>query len=220
MTDHPPSPTRHVAPESSRKGRETTPVDHRCLQAACNRLQAEAESLRTQLVRIMEENRDLRASAFLWIDLYERQLARANTLASGAMRRGSRSGSPGNTVLLVQADRDTREMYVECLRREGFQPIVTGDGRDALRVADRVDAIVTGVMLTGGVDGLEIVERLKRDERTRDIPVIVLTTCSWPDERARAERAGCALFLAKPCLPDQLIDGLRRVLAESAGRAG
>jgi CheY-like chemotaxis protein len=118
------------------------------------------------------------------------------------------------TVLLVQPDADNREMYAESLRQDGFRLILASTARDALRVARHADAIVTGILLMGEMDGVEMLERLKGDERTMAIPVIVVTSCCWPSERVRAEGAGCALFLAKPCPPRQLLDGIHRILAE------
>jgi DNA-binding response OmpR family regulator len=119
------------------------------------------------------------------------------------------------TILVIQADQDNREMYAEYLQRQGFTPLLARTAREGLRLADsgNVDAIVTGVLLPGEMDGVELVQELKRDDRTARIPVVVLTTCSWSSERIRAEHAGCALFLGKPCLPERLVEGLRRVLA-------
>jgi two-component system, cell cycle response regulator DivK len=214
MTNPQSSRTRETALGSARTRRRPAWLDQQQLRASYDRLQGEVARLQDQLVRSVEENGWLRASAQLWIGLYERQLARANALA--------RSNAPERTgaevVLLVQADRDHRNMYAESLLRNGFRPVVTDDPHDALRLADKVDAIVTGIMLAGDMDGVELVARLTRADHTRHIPTIVLTTCSWPSERQRAERAGCALFLAKPCLPDQLIDGLRHVLPQPPAR--
>jgi two-component system cell cycle response regulator DivK len=71
---------------------------------------------------------------------------------------------------------------------------------------------VSEMLLHGHIDGLELLARLKGDERTKAIPLIVLTVCAWTTERARAEEAGCDVFLAKPCLPGELLDAVRRVL--------
>jgi CheY-like chemotaxis protein len=116
------------------------------------------------------------------------------------------------TVLLVQADDDNREMYAGALQRDGFRLLLAATARDALRAAPDADAIVTGILLRGEMDGVEMVRRLKADERTKAIPVIVVTSCCWPNERLRAERAGCTLFFGKPCLPHEVVDGIRRAL--------
>ena len=121
--------------------------------------------------------------------------------------------SPELVVLLVQPERDDREMYAEFFHCQGWRAIPVSAAHDALRVAPLADVIITGILLPGRMDGLEFVAQLKADKRTQSIPVIVLTTCSWNGERKRAENAGCAAFLSKPCLPADLVGAVRRVLA-------
>jgi two-component system cell cycle response regulator DivK len=121
--------------------------------------------------------------------------------------------SPELVVLLVQAKRDDREMYAEFFRHQGWLPVPVSTAGDALRVAPIADVIIAGILLPGDMDGVGFIAQLKADERTKSIPVIVLTTCAWKNERERAENAGCDMFLAKPCLPDDLERAVRRVLA-------
>jgi two-component system cell cycle response regulator DivK len=118
-------------------------------------------------------------------------------------------------LLLVQVDVDQRERYAAFLRHHGFLTIPIATASDALRLAPHADVIVTETLLPGRIDGFEFIARLKRDERTKTIPVIVLTVCAWHAERERAEKAGCDAFLANPCLPDALLREVRHVLAAS-----
>lgn len=124
-----------------------------------------------------------------------------------------RSQTGGPTILLVQPERDDREMYTEFLRQRGLVPIPISTASDALAVAARADVIVTGVLLPGQMDGIEFLTKLKADDRTKNIPIIVLTSCAWQSDRERATKAGCDVFLAKPCLPEDLLKEVRRVLA-------
>lgn len=127
--------------------------------------------------------------------------------------------SPGRErLLLVQGDADSREMYAEFFRYHGFQLIPVATVSDALTFAPHADVIVTETLLPDHMDGIEFIERLKRDECTKSVPIIVLTACAWDTERERAEKAGCDVFLAKPCLPDELLRAVRRVLASSTSR--
>jgi CheY-like chemotaxis protein len=123
------------------------------------------------------------------------------------------------TVLLVQHDDDNREMYAEFLQHKGYTPRCVSTGTEALRVAADADIIVTGILLGSDMDGLELIQELRNDERTRTRPVIVLTACAWQSERERAERAGCDAFLPKPCAPDELVREIARVLAVTKLRA-
>jgi two-component system cell cycle response regulator DivK len=117
--------------------------------------------------------------------------------------------------MLVQVDVDNRGGYAAFLRRHGILPIPVSTASVALRVAPHADVIVTETLLPGRMDGFEFIVRLKRDERTKTIPVIVLTVCAWHAERERAEQAGCDAFLENPCRPDALLREVRRVLASS-----
>jgi CheY-like chemotaxis protein len=71
---------------------------------------------------------------------------------------------------------------------------------------------VTALLLPGGTDGIEFIARLRADDRTKSVPIIVLTANAWTKERERAEGVGCDAFLSKPCLPDELVRALRRLL--------
>ena len=108
-------------------------------------------------------------------------------------------------------------MYAEYLRFHGYLPVPISTARDGLAVAARVDLIVTDILLPGDMDGIELVRRLKGDAHTKQIPVIVLTACAWTTDRKRAEEAGCDVFLPMPCLPDELLQQVRRLLATKAG---
>jgi len=118
-------------------------------------------------------------------------------------------------VLLAQPCDDGLQMQAEFLRYHGLAVIGVSDAWDALTAAPKADVIVTGILLAGSMDGVELIARLRRDERTNQTPIIVLTACVWDTERERAEQAGCDMFLPKPCLPDELLRHVRQLLAES-----
>jgi two-component system cell cycle response regulator DivK len=116
-------------------------------------------------------------------------------------------------VLIVDDDDDTRELYVESLTVLGFAAIAAPDSTQACCRAreSRPDIVVTDLTLAGD-DGWRLVQQLKGDDRTRDIPVVLLTGHAAPSLRERAEGEGCAAFIVKPCLPDELATELRHVL--------
>jgi two-component system cell cycle response regulator DivK len=128
------------------------------------------------------------------------------------------SPTPAAVVVLLQGDTDSREMYAEYFRYWGLLPVPVVTARDGLTVAPTADVIVTGLLLPGDIDGIEFMARLKSDERTNRIPIIVVTACAWKSDRERAEEAGCDVFLPKPCLPDDLLRDVRRLLAASKPR--
>jgi CheY-like chemotaxis protein len=116
-------------------------------------------------------------------------------------------------ALLVQPEHDDREMYAEFLHHEGLAAVCMSNARQAMTIAPCADVIITGLRLPGEINGVELIARLKSDERTKHIPIVVLTASAWNTDRERAETAGCDVFLSKPCLPHELLRELRRLLA-------
>jgi two-component system, cell cycle response regulator DivK len=128
-------------------------------------------------------------------------------------RRHPRTPPARPLVLIVDGHADTRELYALALASFGFETVTVEDGARAFGRAWQThpDVIVTEIALPRS-DGWSLVEDLKRDPRTRDIPVVVLTGHAESSMRARAAREGCAGILFKPCLPEQLATGLRDLL--------
>ena len=109
-------------------------------------------------------------------------------------------------------------MYAEYLRSYGFS-VTEVDSTDAgLSAAHAADLVVTGVRVSGSFDGIELVRRLRHDDRTKATPLIVLTACTFEPDQARAYAAGCDVFLPKPCLPEVLLAEARRLIDEAARR--
>jgi CheY-like chemotaxis protein len=117
-------------------------------------------------------------------------------------------------VLLVDDFQDNREMYAMYLEHAGMQVAEAGNGHEALDQAFRLlpDLIVMDLSLPG-IDGWEATRRLKADERTKKIPVVALTSHALEGYSAGAREAGCDAFVTKPCLPEQLLSEIRKVLA-------
>lgn len=116
-------------------------------------------------------------------------------------------------VVLVEPEADCRQMYAKCLSYRGFLPVPVSTASDALLVGHKADVIITGLLLPGAMDGVELIARLRSAERTARVPIVVLTVCAWRTERKRALEAGCDVFLAKPCLPKVLVSIIRRLLS-------
>ena len=131
-------------------------------------------------------------------------------------RRRPRRTPARPLVLIVDGHDDTRELYAVALASLGFQTITVEDGAQAFgRVWEtHPDIVVTEIALPQH-DGFRLLKDLKRDARTRDIPVIILTSRSESGFRERAAQEGCATVLVKPCLPEELAQALRDVLGQA-----
>lgn len=127
-------------------------------------------------------------------------------------------GSP--FVLVVEDYPDAREMYSEYLRFSGFRVAEARNGEEALEKAFtlRPDVILMDLALPL-MDGWEATRRLKGDPRTAQILVVALTGHALAGHQEGARRAGCDSFVTKPCLPDELVDEIRRLLAIRDGDA-
>lgn len=108
-------------------------------------------------------------------------------------------------------------MYAEFLSTS-FEVFEAADGLQALDLAvrHRPDIIVTDVSLPG-IDGFELVERLRRQAVTRRTPVVCLSGYGGEVYAERARRAGCNQIVQKPCLPDELAVTVLELLAEVRG---
>ena len=112
-------------------------------------------------------------------------------------------------VLLVEDDRDTREMYSYYLSHSGMQVTEARTGRRALERAreQTPDVVVTDIAMPE-MDGLELSRRLRADRATHDVPIIAVS--GHASDRAR--QAGADVVLDKPCEPDRLLHVIEDVL--------
>ena len=116
-------------------------------------------------------------------------------------------------VLVVDDFADNREMYSEYLSFCGYDVIEAKNGKEAIEAAQArsPDIIIMDLSLPV-MDGWEATRRLKADDRTRNIPVVALTGHALAGHSQGAREAGCDSFLSKPCLPDQLVAEIKRML--------
>jgi two-component system cell cycle response regulator DivK len=111
-------------------------------------------------------------------------------------------------VLLVESHEDSREMYACYPQLLGFTVLTSDSTDEGLIRASDADVVVTGIRVHGSFDGVELVDRLRHADGTRQKPIIVMTSCALGPDRQRAHAAGCTVFLQKPCLPEQLVNAI------------
>ena len=123
-------------------------------------------------------------------------------------------------VLVVDDYLDAREMCAEFLRFSGFRVEEAADGIEAIeKASELLPAVILMDLSLPRLDGWEATRRLKKDERTKSIPVIALTGHALAGHAEVATEAGCDSFLTKPCLPDVMVAEVKRVLAAVTGNA-
>ena len=116
-------------------------------------------------------------------------------------------------VLVVDDYPDAREMYGEYLEYCGFEVVQASNGMEALqRALDTAPDIILMDLSLPVMDGWEATRRLKADKRTAAIPVVALTGHALAGISEGAKKAGCDAFVTKPCLPEDLVKEILRVL--------
>jgi len=118
------------------------------------------------------------------------------------------------TILAVDDSRTIREMLGHTLRQAGYQVITAEDGVHGLEVlqTERPDVIVTDINMPR-LDGFGFIEAVRAEGASRTTPILVLTTESEPEKKARARAAGATGYPADGFDPVKLIEAIRRVAA-------
>lgn len=138
----------------------------------------------------------------------------SNSFRSERDRHNSPQPGMPASILVVDADDDTRAFYREWFARYGCEVVEAPDGRDALTKAlVRPPALVLTETNLPFVDGYALCEILRRDPATRHVPILVITAESRPREIERARRAGADSVLVKPTMADEMLSETRRLVA-------
>jgi two-component system, cell cycle response regulator DivK len=129
------------------------------------------------------------------------------------MKENAKATSPAPLILVVDDFQDNREMYAEYLEFSGYRVGTATNGQEAIDRANelRPDVIVMDLSLPV-LDGWEATRRLKAGPLTKDVPVIALTGHALKGHSQGAKEAGCDTFLAKPCLPQTLVEAINQLL--------
>jgi CheY-like chemotaxis protein len=131
-------------------------------------------------------------------------------VGAAANRRGP-AARP--VIVLVEDHQDTRQMYAEFLSAS-FEVLPAADGLQAVDImrTARPDLLITDLSLPG-IDGFELVARIRKDPRLGRIPIICLSGYGGHAHEQRAREAGCDRILQKPCMPDALSEIALEVLS-------
>jgi two-component system cell cycle response regulator len=120
------------------------------------------------------------------------------------------------TILLIEDDPLSARLVDLILKSEGHQVIMVQDGFQGLEVAQStsVDLVLLDLMLPG-IDGFEVLRRLKADPKTVDVKVVVVSARSQPADKEMAAELGIDYYLTKPYRKVELLEVVRSLLNES-----
>lgn len=131
---------------------------------------------------------------------------------------GGRGGVPvsdnGQPLVLVADDNGVvRDLIVFRLERSGYRVVAASDGQEALRIAreEVPDLAILDVMMPN-LTGVEVTQRLRADDATSQIPVILLTARVQEVDIARGFDAGADDYIRKPFNPQELRARVQAIL--------
>ena len=108
------------------------------------------------------------------------------------------------TVLVVDDERNNREILRDLLEDEGFKVLLAEDGRDGLRKSTMGVGVILMDVIMPQMDGLTTCRQLTANEATRNIPVLFLSACPEDQIQRAAFNAGAYDFLHKPVRASEL----------------
>jgi pilus assembly protein CpaE len=124
-------------------------------------------------------------------------------------------------ILVVDDDVDTLRLVGLMLQRQGYEIVAASSGRQALSMArsEEPELIILDVMMPD-MDGYEVTRRLRADQATASIPIIMFTAKTQIDDKVTGFEAGADDYLTKPTQPRELFAHVKAVLARTAKGRG
>lgn len=118
----------------------------------------------------------------------------------------------GKTILTVDDSASIRQMVTFTLKGAGYEVIEAVDGQDALEKANRqaFNLVLTDINMPR-MDGLKLLEKLRDLAHYKNIPILMLTTESDEQMKAKGRAAGATGWLVKPFNPESLLEVIKKV---------
>ena len=122
-------------------------------------------------------------------------------------------------ILLVEDDKNIREMYQMKLEMEGYEVITADDGKDALELIkkEKLDLVLLDILLPKK-DGFEVLEEVRqsKDEKIKNIPIIIVSNLSHFDDQQEAKKFAVFDYLVKAKVtPQEMVDKVNEALGKS-----
>ena len=116
-------------------------------------------------------------------------------------------------VLVVDDEVHIVHVVAIKLRNNGYEPIAAGNGQEAyeLAVSEKPDIIIADYMMPV-MSGLELLEKLRADERTKNIPFILLTARNFAIDDTRQQQLKVSQCITKPFSPKELLRTIEDIL--------
>jgi two-component system phosphate regulon response regulator PhoB len=121
-------------------------------------------------------------------------------------------------ILIVEDEPAIRDMVAFALRKAGMDPVHAADARAAQgMIAERVPDLILLDWMLPGTSGLELARRLRKEDLTRSVPIIMLTARGEETDRVGGFEAGVDDYVVKPFSPRELIARINAVMRRTQG---
>lgn len=136
----------------------------------------------------------------------------------GAKSKGTVDGTAAirvpSSVMVVEDDKFLRDLIVQKLKREGFPVLEAITGNDALQVVkEQKPAVILLDLILPGLDGFEVLKRLKDDQETASTPVVILSNLGQREDVERGLRLGAVDFMIKAHFtPGEIVAKIKETL--------
>lgn len=123
-------------------------------------------------------------------------------------------------VLIADDDPDILLLISLTLERDGYDVMVARDGLTAYETAvERLPHLVVLDMMMPGIDGCEVARRLRANDSTKDVPIVIVTAFAEESQAAMALEAGADAYVKKPFSPRELLSKTASLLLERRPRS-
>ena len=141
------------------------------------------------------------------------RIARSN---AATLQATAATPMTANTILLVEDEPEIRDMLSFTLGRAGFQVWEAGTAEEA---AGRLEGLLPSLLIVDwmlpGMSGIEFARRVRRDEHTRELPIIMLTAKGEEVDKLKSFESGIDDYVTKPFSPRELIARVKALLRRS-----
>lgn len=126
-------------------------------------------------------------------------------------------------ILFVEDDRGILDIYHTLLEKEGYDFLSTQDIKEALIITEfeQPDAVMLDIIIpkpenTMAEQGWEYLEAVKKNPKTKDIPIIVFTNLDTPQDREKSKKMGAAAYIFKrACTPREAMEGMAKIMEKN-----
>ncbi len=116
-------------------------------------------------------------------------------------------------VIIIEDDKDIANLVAHYLSKEGFMPIIAHDGEEGLRQLElKSPALILLDLMLPKKSGYEVMQQLKGQNTTSDIPIIILTAKSDEIDRVLGLELGADDYVTKPFSPSELIARIKAIM--------